>query len=286
MIACLSNIMDEELITIDTYDGLCKAGRLMDEKKINFLPVLNENKLVGILTSSDMRRAHPNRITADAMTKNIITAKPETSLWEAQTLLEKYFLKELLIVENEKLVGVVTEARLYGELGKHIDLLTGLYKKDYVYYHGAKLLDKNKYISLIFIDLDKFGQIDKDYGHMLGDHVLKETGRFLKKTMHSDTYVCRFGGDEFIVLTPFDLEKCKHLAKNILDGISSHSYSDSINLTASIGIVGGKMNKSTWNSSKHMISELINLASLASTKAKTHIEKLVVTSDFCDTEIA
>lgn len=286
MIACLSEIMNKELITIDAYEGLCKADRIMDERRLDSLPVIKEGKLIGILTSRDMRKAHPNRIVADAITKNIITAKPETSLWEAKALIEKHLLNELVVVENEKLLGVVTDTRLYEELGKHIDLLTGLYRRDYVYYHGVELFDKGVEISMIFIDMDKFGRIDKDYGHMLGDSILKEIGNILKSNMPSDLYMCRFGGDEFIVLTPYKLEKCKILAENLIKAISSHGFSNGITITASMGIAGGRRNDARMTNSRQMISDIINLASLASTKAKKCIDKLAIDEGDYSTEIA
>jgi len=286
MIAYVSEIMKRELYTIDAYDGLNKAIRIMEEKELDSLPVLKDGKLIGILTSRDMYKAHPNRIAADAMTKSVITVSPHTSLWEARLLFEKYRIKELLIVDDGKLMGYITDISVYAELGKHMDPLTGLYRTDYIYYNGIDLIEKGMEISLIFIDLDKFGQIDKDYGHAEGNVILKELGKLLKSHTYNDTFLCRFGGDEFIALTSYKLKKCKLLAEILLKAISTHNFPNGIKITASAGIAGGRRYDSRPCNPKETVSDLINLASLASTKAKREKVKIVVADGFCSVETA
>ena len=54
--------------------------------------------------------------------------------------------------------------------------------------------------ALLFIDLDKFKDINDTKGHIFGDHVLKEAALRVKKAIRNSDTVARFGGDEFIVL--------------------------------------------------------------------------------------
>lgn len=284
MIACVSDIMTEELYTIDAYDGICKAERIMDEKEISFLPVMKDGKLAGILTSRNMRKTHPNRIVADAMTKKIISVVPNTSLWKAKQVFEENKIERLLIVDDGRVVGLVTQTRLYAEIGKYVDLLTGLYRSDYIYHMGMELLEKGNEISFIFIDLDKFGLIDKEFGHAQGDIILKEIGMLFKKHAYGNTYICRFGGDEFVVLTPYKLDKCKVLAEILLKAVSTHEFSNNIRVNASAGIAGGRRQDVRVHNRKEMLSDLINLASLASTRAKKDKVKLAVADGFCLTE--
>lgn len=279
MMTSITDIMNKEFITVDAYDGLCVAGRLMDENKMDILTVLDGDKLAGVLSTREIRQAHPNRIVADAMNKSIVTAECEISLWEAKKIFDEYDLKELIVTENEKFVGIVTEARLYGELGKHIDVLTGLYKRDYIINYGMNLLKKGNEISIIFIDIDNFGKIDKEYGHILGDEVLKEIGMILNRNVDDVTRVCRFGGDEFVVLTPFVPDKSKSIAKAIQKDIISHEYTGGISITASVGIALGRRNYDIHNNLVQTILKLINLASLASSKAKTKEDKLVIVNE-------
>lgn len=259
--------MTKEVYTINAYDGLCKAERIMDEKDTACLPVIKDGKLVGIITTRDLRRTHPNRIAADAMTKSIVSVQPDTSLWEAKRLFEDKKVHELLVLKDGNPVGLVTKASLYAELGKHTDLLTGLYKSEYIYHMGVELLENGSEIAVIFIDLNNFGQIDKEYGHATGDKVLKEIGVLLKNHHYGDTYLCRFGGDEFVVLAPYKLEKCKLLADMLLKAVSTHHFAEHITVTASAGVAGGKRPAGACNT-KELLLDLINLASLASTRAK------------------
>jgi diguanylate cyclase (GGDEF)-like protein/PAS domain S-box-containing protein len=57
-----------------------------------------------------------------------------------------------------------------------------------------------KCISLIFCDLDNFKPINDTYGHNVGDEILKRVANYLKSTLRKEDTICRFGGDEFVIL--------------------------------------------------------------------------------------
>lgn len=284
MIACVSDIMKREIQTIDFYDGLRKAERLMEENNTGCLPVLKEGMLAGILTLKEISKAHPNRIAADAMSKKIISVPAKTSLWQAKRIMEENNMERLLVMDANKLVGLVTQADLLFELGKCFDLLTGLYQSDYIFFHGMELLSNDCEISIIFLDLNKFGTVDKEYGHAHGDIILRELGLLLKKNSPPDTYLCRYGGDEFVVLTPYKLDKCAMLAENLIKIIANHVFSNKLFITASAGIAGGRRQKERNDTSLDTMSALINLASLASTKAKNEKKNLILADAYCNRE--
>jgi len=276
MIACVSDIMKREIQTIDFYDGLAKAERLMEGNNIGFLPVMKEGKMVGTLALKDISKAHPNRIVADVMSKGIISVSSATSLWKAKNILEENNIERLMVMDDNELVGLIIQAELLFELGKHFDLLTGLYRSDYIYYQGMELLTNGCEISIIFIDLNKFGTVDKDYGHAQGDVILKELGLLIKNLIPADSYLCRYGGDEFVILTPYELDKCVMLAENLIKSIANNIFSNKLYITASAGIAGGRRQADRGYASPEIISDLVNMASLASTNAKREKKNIVI----------
>ena len=74
---------------------------------------------------------------------------------------------------------------------------------------------RDQKVGVLFLDIDNFKMINDNYGHHEGDKVLKETAERLKNTLRSEDLICRFGGDEFVVL----LEHIKN-NKDIMDVIS------------------------------------------------------------------
>ena len=116
--------------------------------------------------------------------------------------------------------------------------------------------------------------------------VLKELAQILQAMMGPDMYLCRYGGDEFAILTTRDASLCRDFAVELQKEVSSQKYCGDISLTASVGIAGGRRRKARLNSPVTVIRNLINLASLASTKAKSNANCLYVEENVDMEEIA
>lgn len=84
------------------------------------------------------------------------------------------------------------------------DGLTGLYNRKFLDEHAKKLIPqatRDKFnIGVLLLDMDHFKAVNDEYGHDIGDKVLKELARILNETVRESDLIIRYGGEEFIVL--------------------------------------------------------------------------------------
>lgn len=97
-------------ITISPNKTLREALSIMKNYKISGVPVVQKDKLVGILTNRDIRfETNLSLKVSDRMTsKNLITVDSDTSLENAKKKLQKHRIEKLLVVKNKKLEGLIT----------------------------------------------------------------------------------------------------------------------------------------------------------------------------------
>lgn len=88
--------------------------------------------------------------------------------------------------------------------GAYYDSLTGLYNRFYLYHYSEKFLNVGKLnhynIGVILVDIDDFQKINDDFGHLVGDGILKVFADNLKEQMSSNQKCFRVGGDEFAII--------------------------------------------------------------------------------------
>jgi diguanylate cyclase len=86
------------------------------------------------------------------------------------------------------------------------DPLTGLYNRRYLDATMERELARAKRegqpLNLILIDIDHFKQVNDTYGHQAGDEVLRQVARQLSDSARAADLVCRYGGEEFLLLLP------------------------------------------------------------------------------------
>jgi diguanylate cyclase (GGDEF)-like protein len=149
-------------------------------------------------------------------------------------LLAAYFARLLLMSEQE---GQITY------LAYH-DSLTGLENRrrflERVNEAATRSQRTHRKFALMYIDLDRFKDVNDTLGHVAGDAVLCEAGRRLRATVRSDDAAARFGGDEFAVLlaeiaSPSEVEE---VARRVSAELSAPYAADEreVTISASIGI--------------------------------------------------
>ncbi len=83
----------------------------------------------------------------------------------------------------------------------NLDYLTGLFNRRQLDFYLHRLLRKKKLlIAGIMLDINSFKWINDHYGHPSGDEALKHTSKILKNTFVGNSFISRYGGDEFVIL--------------------------------------------------------------------------------------
>lgn len=282
----VADIYSREFCAVDVLDGVSKIRSFLLETENGCCPVMDEGNLVGVITYKELLKTHPNRIIADAMRGEPVTVPAEMPLWQAKELFEETGLDVFLVEEEGRLSGILSRNLIEIQLGSHIDLLTGLYKSDYIYYHGVRLLENKQEISIVFFDINNFGVIDKTYGHTVGDIILIEVSKLLRENTPSGAFLCRFGGDEFAVLLPAHLDEGAALAYRLADIIGRHSFVRGIEISISAGAIGGRRHEERSDDPWNTMEQLINIASLRSTEAKKNNATLFMAEIQGEIEIA
>jgi diguanylate cyclase (GGDEF)-like protein/PAS domain S-box-containing protein len=135
-----------------------------------------------------------------------------------------------------------SQQRLY-ELVNH-DPLTGLPNRrllNELLEHAIRRAERESTkIALLFVDLDRFKNINDTLGHQVGDKLLKKAAQRLSDSVRDSDTIARLGGDEFVVMLEFtsDLEDPATVAKKIISSIQDEFIIDGYELFigASIGI--------------------------------------------------
>ena len=111
----VSAIMSTKVLTVKATDKVGKALRVMVKHKIGSVIVVEKGKPVGILTERDVSvriakgQNLRNMLLKSAMSKPLLTAPPSMEIWQAVEVMVRKDILRLAVVENEKLVGMVTE---------------------------------------------------------------------------------------------------------------------------------------------------------------------------------
>jgi diguanylate cyclase len=129
------------------------------------------------------------------------------------------------------------------------DKLTSIFNRDYLDISmGEEIKFANNTqipVSLIYLDIDNFKNINDTYGHALGDIVLKEFAAAIKVVLRNRDVFARWGGDEFAVLMPnTDIFGAQIAAEKIRAAIMAIEFKEAGELSASIGVAEYKFGES------------------------------------------
>lgn len=197
---------------------------IRDNKSLLSVPMLWNNQIMGVITLGSQNEFHFSK-------RDLTIAKILAS-------------QAAVAIQNGKRFQKTEEKSL-------IDELTGVYNfRAFADLLRDKLLEaemKGQKLSLLMIDLDHFKKINDEYGHSVGNIVLKQVANLLKELTRKEDIVARYGGEEFTIVIPnSDSKDAKQIAERIRTSIENYNVKvnnslkgneeANIRVTASIGV--------------------------------------------------
>ena len=231
--------MTKDPITAQISDDYNTVYMLMRVNGIRHIPILEGETLIGIVSIRDLIHFYQNKIESEF-------ADARERIGELQKLVK--------LSAEEVLESLFTEINKYKELSL-TDHLTGLYNKRYFMIRlKEEVARAHRYsqdLSLIFCDIDHFKNINDNYGHHLGDVMLKTVAQILSGGMgelkiisrlRKSDIVARYGGEEFVAILPETSAKnAATAAEKMRTVIEEHQFTfndELIKITMSFGVAG------------------------------------------------
>lgn len=172
-------------------------------------------------------------------TFEMLTNTQTKNLLYVNNNLEKLIEKRTKELEDKNRELLEDKAQL--QVLSATDHLTGLHNRNKLErifnYEQKQALRYHSTLSLILIDIDHFKYINDQYGHNVGDNVLKEIAEELLSNFRDTDAIGRWGGEEFLVLLPkTDLQSASEIAQKVRQSIEKRLFSKVGHQTASFGV--------------------------------------------------
>ncbi|MBI5851604.1 MAG: diguanylate cyclase [Planctomycetes bacterium] len=204
------------LVRGDPRDGLC--GAIAADRAL-VVPVRSEQHLPSLLVVDRAATARPLDLHRDGANARVLAG----------------FMS--VLIENLEL----RLRRGRAERSGTIDALTGLANRGvgiFALEHALASAKRTKRaLCAMMIDLDEFKALNDTFGHLVGDHALRVTSAVLRRTVRGSDTVCRYGGEEFLVILPdTEAEDATILATRLFTAVAETGKAHGLPITCSIGL--------------------------------------------------
>jgi diguanylate cyclase (GGDEF)-like protein len=259
----VAKIMTKDPIVVSPDDTFKKAYNVMKQQNIRHLPVVKNDKLLGIISLRDFLR-----FDIRVMEKTINDLQEETMYLRGLLKKTEGDRVKMLQVEVEKLHDLIL-----------VDDLTRLYNFKFFRDMILKEIERarlfNHRMTILFIDIDFFKEYNDVNGHQYGNLVLKQIADLLRETSrYTDMHfkltpvdiVARYGGEEFVIILPETdrqggVDKSRRLLKAIRDYPFFNKEKQPLGtLTVSIGVAEFPRDASDWEKLIQKADESLYLA--------------------------
>ncbi|PYE35580.1 diguanylate cyclase (GGDEF)-like protein [Idiomarina fontislapidosi] len=235
------------------YCGVLAVSMPVDKRNHGWLVFFRQQETevfrwAGSLEKGDVREYQGRKVLSprnsfEQWQQNVDGYAP---VWtEVQVEAAKILAEDLAIGASaykiEQLNQELTEANERLEHLVHTDALTQIWNR----YHMEQTLEEEvkrcerhgRDLSVILLDVDHFKRVNDDYGHDVGDNVLKLISEAIEKWLRSSDVFGRWGGEEFLIIAPeTNLERAGQLAERLRKRLSNLQFDKVGQVTASFGV--------------------------------------------------
>ncbi|MCA9562499.1 MAG: diguanylate cyclase [Myxococcales bacterium] len=203
------------------------------------VPLMTGFTIAAELRKDPGRQQLPVLFTADADPTGIAMRKRNTSL---EAILQKPVDPDQLLVAVSQLIETAEQRKRMSE-SMTKDTLSGLLTRRNAEREldrqVSSCLEKGNHVSVLVVDIDRFEEINANFGRDVGDDLIRDVAHTLSHSVRISEFVARWGGDEFVVILPnTNASAAKVVAQRILERCSRAS-SGSATATVSIGYATG-----------------------------------------------
>jgi len=243
LVEATTNMLDPSMqhsntiISVYTHDGKFISGNPSFIK--NFGAQITQ---LGSLFCDDEASAllYKTTCNGDEFEQDVLMKTPKGKIWFRVTAIKVEHPQEsdTLLVHHYNIHETKTiELNLRQQAST--DSLTGLTNRRGLSQTLDKTLENQTPFTMLYIDLDGFKMINDSLGHAQGDKILVEVSERLKQCQLTDDILCRFGGDEFIVIIGDVASDIELRCKELINSLSKHYINPQgrhLSLSASIGV--------------------------------------------------
>jgi IMP dehydrogenase len=265
----VSDVMTPASVFVSAGDTVGTAAAALRAHRLPVLPVLEARTFAGVVTPFDLLDQYSARPVSDIMARGVRPAAPDLPLLQAHALLTSQQRDVLPVLDAGRPVGHLSLTAVLRAVSQPADPLTGLPWATGLRMWAADTLSRGQEISVLFIDVDNFREVNRVFGYVAGDGVLRTMAGLLQQCTDPVTDVlCRYGSDKFAIATSRTGEAVPALANHI-GGVVTIPVAGADPLTVSVGFAGGR--RRSVRAPGHAaatVSDLLALAGRASRLAK------------------
>ncbi|HLW48911.1 MAG TPA: GGDEF domain-containing protein [bacterium] len=265
----VSDVMTPAPVYLSARDTVAAAAGVFRAHRLPVLPVLDAGSLAGVVTPVDLLAQDARCPLADVMTRGVVPATPDLPLLQAHVLFVSQQRDVLPVLDGARPAGYVSLTAVLRAVSQATDPLTGLPWATGLRMWAADTLTRGHEISVVFVDLDNFREVNRAFGYVAGDGVLRMIADMLQRSIDPRTDVlCRYGSDKFAIATSRTGEAVGTLASRLGDAVTI-PVAGADPLTASVGYAGGRRRRvRAPGHAAATVSDLLALACRASRLAK------------------